>query len=80
MADSTTDILRTTVIIGSTRDGRFGPVADIGELLDRMERDEFDLVAVGRALLGDPEWPAKVLAGRIDELTPFHGGLLGSLR
>ncbi|MGW0181303.1 oxidoreductase [Nocardia sp. NPDC003345] len=52
---------------------------DIGELLDRMERDEFDLVAVGRALLGDPEWLEKILAGRIDELTPFHGGLLGSL-
>ncbi|MGV9970314.1 NADH:flavin oxidoreductase [Nocardia beijingensis] len=55
-------------------------VTDIGELLDRMERDEFDLVAVGRALLGDPEWLAKVLAGRVDELTPFHVGLLGSLR
>ena len=27
-----------------------------------------------------PTWPAKVLAGRVDELTPFHGGLLGSLR
>lgn len=27
MADSTTDSLRTAVIIGSTRDGRFGPVA-----------------------------------------------------
>ncbi|MGV9677785.1 NADH:flavin oxidoreductase [Nocardia sp. NPDC003482] len=52
---------------------------DIGALLDRMERDEFDLVAIGRALLGDPEWLAKVLAGRIDELTPFHGGVLGSL-
>ncbi|MFI2281222.1 NADH:flavin oxidoreductase [Nocardia beijingensis] len=57
-----------------------GEVTDIGELLDRMERDEFDLVAVGRALLGDPEWLAKVLAGRVDELTPFHVGLLGSLR
>lgn len=27
MADATTDTLRTAVIIGSTRDGRFGPVA-----------------------------------------------------
>lgn len=56
-----------------------GEATDIGELLVRMERDEFDLVAVGRALLGDPEWLAKVLAGRDDELIPFHGGLLGSL-
>ncbi|WP_330230456.1 hypothetical protein OHA40_31540 [Nocardia sp. NBC_00508] len=53
-------------------------VTDIGEP-DRMERDEFDLVAVGRALLGDPQWLAKVLADRIDELTPFHAGLIGSL-
>ncbi|SHM84394.1 NADH:flavin oxidoreductase [Actinacidiphila paucisporea] len=60
--------------------GMQAEVTDIGELLDRMERDEFDLVAVGRALLGDPEWLQKVLAGRVDELTPFHAGLVGTLR
>ncbi|MFJ8108075.1 NADH:flavin oxidoreductase [Streptomyces sp. NPDC096132] len=59
--------------------GEQARVTDLAELLDRMERDEFDLVAVGRALLGDPEWLAKVLAGRHDELTPFHVGLVGSL-
>ncbi|TXS47492.1 NADH:flavin oxidoreductase [Streptomyces sp. OR43] len=59
--------------------GQQSTVTDIGELLDRMERDEFDLVAVGRALLGDPEWLQKVLAGRVDELNPFHLGLVGSL-
>lgn len=59
--------------------GEQAAVTDIGELLDRMERDEFDLVAVGRALLGDPEWLQKILAGRVDELTPFHRGLVGSL-
>ncbi|MFF7475324.1 NADH:flavin oxidoreductase [Streptomyces sp. NPDC008092] len=59
--------------------GAQATVTDIGELLDRMEREEFDLVAVGRALLGDPEWLRKVLAGRVDELTPFHRGLVGSL-
>ena len=25
-----------------------------------MEREEFDLIAVGRALLSDPQWVAKV--------------------
>ncbi|WP_333737464.1 NADH:flavin oxidoreductase [Streptomyces sp. IBSBF 2806] len=59
--------------------GEQAKVTDIGELLDRMEREEFDLVAVGRALLGDPEWLEKVLAGRVEELTPFHAGLVGSL-
>ncbi|MFE1850823.1 NADH:flavin oxidoreductase [Streptomyces sp. NPDC059489] len=59
--------------------GEQASVTDIVELLDRMEREEFDLVAVGRALLGDPEWLMKVLAGRTEELNPFHVGLVGSL-
>ncbi|WP_328406765.1 NADPH-dependent FMN reductase [Nocardia sp. NBC_00403] len=49
MADSTDDILRTAVIIGSTRDGRFGPVvADwfAGHIAQRtdMTADLIDLV------------------------------------
>ncbi|ATE54421.1 NADH:flavin oxidoreductase [Actinosynnema pretiosum] len=44
---------------------------DVDALLDRLERDEFDLIAVGRALLADPEWVAKVVSGRADEITPF---------
>ncbi len=51
--------------------GEGAPVRSIDELLDRLERDEFDLVAVGRALLQDPQWAAKVLAGRFDELAPY---------
>nr|WP_218889238.1 NADH:flavin oxidoreductase [Saccharopolyspora hordei] len=46
-------------------------VTSIDELLDRLEQDEFDLVAVGRALLADPEWAEKVLNDRLDELVPF---------
>ncbi|WNE97976.1 NADH:flavin oxidoreductase [Streptomyces luomodiensis] len=61
---------------GSERAG----VADIGNLLDRLERDEFDLVAIGRALLADPEWAAKVLSGRAEELLPYSKELLGTLR
>ncbi|MFF7331030.1 NADH:flavin oxidoreductase [Streptomyces sp. NPDC008150] len=51
----------------------------IDDLLDRLERDEFDMVAVGRALLQDPEWAAKVLAGRFDELAPYDAASLKSL-
>ncbi|MFE5124676.1 NADH:flavin oxidoreductase [Streptomyces sp. NPDC056669] len=54
-------------------------VADIENLLDRLERDEFDLVAVGRALLADPEWAAKVLSGRTAELVPYAVEQLGTL-
>ncbi|MGW7520227.1 NADH:flavin oxidoreductase [Streptomyces sp. NPDC054796] len=54
-------------------------VTGIDGLLDRMERDEFDLVAVGRALLGDPQWAAKVFEGRTDEHVPFDASMLRTL-
>lgn len=59
--------------------GEGGGVADIDALLDRLERDEFDLIAVGRALLADPDWAAKILTGRTDELKPFTPQALGTL-
>ncbi|MEU1431781.1 NADH:flavin oxidoreductase [Nocardia sp. NPDC005746] len=79
---------KTTITVGSVGlDGEFlrafaGMGAELGSLdnlLDRLERDEFDLVAVGRALLQDPEWAAKVLAGRLDELKPYDGAALKTL-
>ncbi|MFI2379332.1 NADH:flavin oxidoreductase [Streptomyces sp. NPDC018964] len=59
--------------------GQGAELGSIDNLLDRMERDEFDLVAVGRALLQDPQWAAKVLAGRFDELTPYEAASLQTL-
>ncbi|OME93992.1 MULTISPECIES: NADH:flavin oxidoreductase [Paenibacillus] len=52
---------------------------DLEELLNRLEEHEFDLVAVGRALLADPEWAAKVRDGRFDELAPFTPDSLKTL-
>ncbi|MFI9407769.1 hypothetical protein [Nocardia sp. NPDC052316] len=46
-------------------------VAGIDQLLDRLERDEFDLVAVGRALLANPDRATKALQGRLDETIAF---------
>ena len=55
--------------------GTFGGAASAGtgidQLLARAERDEFDLVAVGRALIADPAWSNKVRTGRADEITVF---------
>lgn len=51
----------------------------IDDLLDRLERGEFDLVAVGRALIANPDWAAKVKAGALEDLHPFDRGLLTSL-
>lgn len=36
--------------------------ASLDNLLARLKRDEFDLIAVGRALLADPAWVKKVHA------------------
>ncbi|MHA6761180.1 NADH:flavin oxidoreductase [Streptacidiphilus sp. PAMC 29251] len=63
----------------SSFQGRTASATDIDDLLQRLERDEFDLVAVGRALVADPSWAAKVLSGRIAELTPFSPEALRTL-
>ncbi|MFI7102251.1 NADH:flavin oxidoreductase [Streptomyces sp. NPDC050161] len=79
---------RPTVTVGSVGlDKEFtsmfheegGGVAGIDRLLDRMERDEFDLVAVGRALLSDPQWAAKIFEGRTAELLPYDPSALRTL-
>ncbi|MEO8663153.1 MAG: NADH:flavin oxidoreductase [Bryobacteraceae bacterium] len=54
-------------------------VTGIEELLERLERDEFDLVAVGRSLIANPSWPEMVQRGAIDELRPFQRDLLAAL-
>lgn len=48
-----------------------GRTAHMDRLLEMLARGDFDLVAVGRALLSDPAWAAKVRDGRLDELRPF---------
>ncbi len=53
--------------------------ASIDGLLERLERDEFDLVGVGRAILQDPEWVVKIRDGRNDELKSFERDALGVL-
>ena len=45
--------------------------ADLGRLYSKLNTDEFDLIAVGRALLSDPEWANKVKNGQEDQIIPF---------
>ncbi|GAA2126815.1 NADH:flavin oxidoreductase [Glycomyces algeriensis] len=49
----------------------------IEKLLDRMEDDEFDMIAVGRSLIADPEWPSRITKG--EKTNPFSAELLGAL-
>jgi 2,4-dienoyl-CoA reductase-like NADH-dependent reductase (Old Yellow Enzyme family) len=65
----------TSEFIGAMR-GEKSVAGKLDEVIARLERGEFDLVAVGRALLQDPEWVRKVQAGRHDELLDFDAAAL----
>jgi len=54
-------------------------VTGLDELLERLARGEFDLVALGRALIVNPDWPKQVRDGKIGELRPFHRDALATL-
>ncbi|MFE4710680.1 NADH:flavin oxidoreductase [Paenibacillus sp. NPDC056722] len=60
-------------------EGKGANQVGVDELIQKIEREEFDLVAIGRALLADPEWVAKIRDGRTDELVPFTAEALKTL-
>jgi 2,4-dienoyl-CoA reductase-like NADH-dependent reductase (Old Yellow Enzyme family) len=73
---------RPTIAVGSitlgndfkSAQGKQRAATDPGQLADierRLEAGEFDLVALGRALLANPDWVRLVQAGRAAELQPF---------
>ena len=45
--------------------------ASLDRLIEMFSRGDFDLVAVGRALIVNPNWVEMVRAGKFDELQPF---------
>ena len=59
--------------------GQGSEVAPLDKLYEMMDRGDFDLIAVGRALLQDPEWVLKVKEGRMDELSNYDGEALKTL-
>jgi 2,4-dienoyl-CoA reductase-like NADH-dependent reductase (Old Yellow Enzyme family) len=80
---------RPTITVGSVGlDTEFtGPTDRPGKaategldnLFGRLERDEFDLVAVGRALIADPSWANSLLSGNPKEIR-YSSELLATLR
>jgi len=64
---------KPVITVGSVGLGSDGnaETADLPELAARLAAGEFDLAAVGRALLVDPAWAAKIRDGRTDELLPL---------
>ena len=59
--------------------GEASQPSPIDELLRRLDRGEFDLVAVGRALLSDPHWVTKIREGREEQLRDFSRDMLKTL-
>lgn len=59
--------------------GESSEPAGFDRLVEMMAREEFDLIAVGRALLQDPQWAAKVRAARWGDLHPFTREAMASL-
>lgn len=71
---------KTTITVGSVGltgeffgafAGESSQPASLDELNKRMDRGDFDLVAVGRPLLSDPNWVSKIKTGRTSELKGF---------
>jgi 2,4-dienoyl-CoA reductase-like NADH-dependent reductase (Old Yellow Enzyme family) len=59
--------------------GESSAPTSLDELLHRYDRGDFDLVAVGRALLADPEWVLKIRDQRGQELKGFAREALSQL-
>jgi 2,4-dienoyl-CoA reductase-like NADH-dependent reductase (Old Yellow Enzyme family) len=59
--------------------GEASTPASLDELLRRLDRGDFDLVAVGRALLQDPQWVVKIRHDRRDELMNYEASALRTL-
>lgn len=59
--------------------GETSKPASLDRLVEMMERGDFDLIAVGRALLQDPEWANKVREGRTGELRDFTRDAMATL-
>lgn len=51
----------------------------ISDVIERLDKGEFDLVAVGRALLQDPFWAQKIKQDRTEELADYDAKALATL-
>lgn len=78
----------TTISVGSVGldgdvlnafSGKGSGIMSIDRLIERMERNEFDLIAVGRVLLTDPNWVAKIESGDHESLKGFDAASLAEL-
>lgn len=53
--------------------------ASLDNLIQRMDNEEFDLVAVGRALIANPDWVNKIQQNQSNELVAYDKSMLQRL-
>jgi 2,4-dienoyl-CoA reductase-like NADH-dependent reductase (Old Yellow Enzyme family) len=69
----------TQDFIKSFRSDDTAQFTGIDDLVARLDRGEFDLVAIGRSLIVNPAWAEQIRRGALDELLPFNRSALASL-
>jgi 2,4-dienoyl-CoA reductase-like NADH-dependent reductase (Old Yellow Enzyme family) len=62
-----TDIMDNFLVREAQKTGEAG----VAELVRRFNNNEFDLISVGRANIGDPDWVKKVRDGRYNDILSF---------
>jgi 2,4-dienoyl-CoA reductase-like NADH-dependent reductase (Old Yellow Enzyme family) len=62
-----TDVMDNFLVRDANSTGEGG----ITELVNRFNDGEFDLISVGRAVIGDPDWVTKVREGRYRDILSF---------
>ncbi|WP_066560309.1 hypothetical protein [Croceicoccus bisphenolivorans] len=61
-------------------EAQFNIEAGLAELVRRFDLGEFDMIAIGRGQLGDPDWVQKVREGRGSEIRHFRrSDILGDI-
>ena len=48
----------------------------LDDLMRRFDRGDFDLIAVGRAMIAEPDWPKLVRNSSFDQLKPFSASVM----
>lgn len=63
----------------ATLTGETSGSAGLDDLVYRMERGDFDLIAIGRSLIVNPDWPKAIASGSSGELIRYSAECLKTL-
>ena len=63
----------------STLIGEKSGSTGLGDLIERMERGDFDFIAVGRALIVNPDWPKLIERGGSGDIVEYSADYLKQL-